>query len=429
MKLKRPACYRLPSTCRAGFFVVGMGLVLVAGFAQTMQPTKSSENITASNLSFEKGSGLVKQAELIVRTRLPGSIEKGILLFQTAANDFHQTGEFEAEALAWHRISMLSTSLGFKYQAKAASEKALMILRFKTLPSSSAISAIGKAQAARAHLSLGRIYLETGDPQQALKSYYEGLGLALEARLSREAAAAHVAIGLLAAQAGELDIAIQMTANSLELWRSAKDFDGEAMSLNNLARFFERKGDLDRAAEADDQAIKINRIRHNTKDEQSSLMESKRINLILGNYEAAAYASEQLAGLAKLNKDSKQEGEHLVSLAMIEARRDNLTPAYQLLLKALIISNGKESNQQISEVKSLLENHQPASQFDREQLLALAELETERKDFAAAYQLLLKALVVNGRESDVKAVALNTRIKVMVEKIEERQRREATRTQ
>ncbi len=403
-------------------------MLLMAGFAQTMQPTKSSENITASNLSFEKGSVLVKQAELIVRTRLPGSIEKGILLFQTAANDFHQTGEFEAEALAWHRISVLSTKLGFTYQAKAAAEKALMILRFKTLPSSSAISAIGKAQAARAHLLLGRIYLETGDPQQALKSYYEGLGLALEARLSREAAAAHVAIGLLAAQAGEFDIAIQMTANSLELWRSAKDFDGEAMSLNNLARFFERKGDLDRAAEADDQAIKINRIRRNTTDEQSSLMESKRINLILGNYEAAAYASEQLAGIAKLNKDRKKEGEQLISLAMIEAQRDNLTSAYQLLLKALIVSNEKDTNQQISEVKALLENRQPLVEVDREQLLALAELETERKDFAAAYQLLLKALVVKGREIDVKGMELNTRIKVMVEKIEEQQKRKEIKT-
>ena len=422
MKFIKPARHRLLVTYRAGFLLLGMGFMALAGFAQT------SENITLSNANFEKSSGLVRQAELIVRTRLPGSLEKGILLFQTAANDFHQTGEFEAEALAWHRISVLSAKLGFSPQAKAASEKALMILRFKTLSSSSAISAIGKAQAARAHLSLGRIYLETGDPQQALKSYYEGLGLALEARLSREAAAAHVAIGLLAAQAGEFDIAIQMTANSLEFWRSAKDFDGEAMSLNNLARFFERKGDLDRAAEADDQAIKINRIRRNTTDEQSSLMESKRINLILGNYEAAAYASEQLAGIAKLNKDRKKEGEHLISLAMIEAQRDNLTTAYQLLLKALIVSNEKDTNQQISEVKALLENRQPLVEVDREQLLALAELETERKDFAAAYQLLLKALVVKGREVDVKGSELNTRIKVMVEKIEVRQKREEIKT-
>ena len=429
MKLKRPACYRLPSTCRAGFFVVGMGLVLVTGFAQTLQPTKTIENISASKDSFEKGSAIVKQAELTVLSKLPGSLEKGILLFQTAASDFHQTGEFEAEALAWHRISQLSAKLGFAYNAKAAAEKALMILRVRTLPSSSAISSIGKAQAARAQLTLGRIYLESGDAQQALKSYYDGLGLALEARLSREAAAAHVAIGLLAAQAGELDIAIQMTANSLELWRSAKDFDGEAMSLNNLARFFERKGDLEKAAEADELAVKINRLRHNTKDEQFSLMESMRINLILGKYDAAAYASEQLAGIAKLNQDPKKEGEHLISLAMIEAQRDNLTSAYQLLLKALIVSNEKETTQQISEVKSLLENRQPLVEVDREQLLALAELETERKDFAAAYQLLLKALVEKGRESDVKGIELNTRIKVMAEKIEERQKREEIRTQ
>ncbi len=427
MKMIQPARQRISLTSRAGLFVLGIGLMMASGSAQTIQSNKSFENNPASSASFEKGNALVKQAELIVRTRLPGSIEKGILLFQAAVDDFHQTGEFEAEALAWHRISMLSTQLGFVYNAKAAAAKALMILRIKTLPSTSAISAIGKAQAVRAHLSLGRIFLETGDPQQALTSYYEGLGLALEARLSREAAAAHVALGLLAAQAGELEIAIQMTANSLELWRSAKDFDGEAMSLNNLARFFERKGDLERAAEADEQAIRINRLRHNANDEQSSLMESKRINLILGNYDAAAYASEQLAGIAKLQKDSRQEGEHLISLAMIEAQRDRLPSAYQLLLKALIVSKDNDTNQQISEVKALLENRQPAKEVDREQLLALAELETERKDFSAAYQLLLKALVVKGRESDVKGIELNTRIKVLAERIEERQKLENTR--
>ena len=187
-------------------------------------------------------------------------------------------------------------------------------------------------------------------------------------------------------------------------------------------------GDFERAAEADDQAIKINRIRHNTLDEQSSLMESKRINLILGNYDAAAYASEQLAGIAKLQKDSKQEGEHLISLAMIEAQRDRLPSAYQLLLKALIVSKGNDTNQQISEVKALLENRQPVKEVDREQLLALAELETERKDFSAAYQLLLKALVVNGRESDGKSIELNTRIKALAGKIEERQKQAVTKT-
>ncbi|MFN7927188.1 MAG: hypothetical protein U0Y68_04450 [Blastocatellia bacterium] len=74
------------------------------------------------------------------------------------------------------------------------------------------------------------------------------------------------------------------------------------------------------------------------KAEADSLREALRLHLLAGNHDEAAYACEQLIGLARLKRDAEKESEHTITLAMIEAQRDNLPSAFQLLLKAFPVA-------------------------------------------------------------------------------------------
>ena len=397
-------------------------------WAQTPVPTApvkpaAADPITTPTPSAritESGSQLVRKAESAMQQA--GGTFQAIALYQTAAQAFHQGGEIESEALSWHRIAQLASKAGYVQQAKMAAEKARILLKVRTLPTHST-AGLSLAQAARAYLTLGRIYVESGELKEALEAYQSGLSMAVEAKLSREAAAAHVALGRLAADADELDIAVRMTVNSLDFWRAAKDFSGEAISLNNLARFYERKGDLQLAAEFDEQAIQVTRFSHDNRGENVSLNEAMRVHLLMGNHDAAALACEQLISLSRLKGERKRESDQTLALAIIDAQRNQLPSAYQLLLKAFIIGaeNDKELEGQVKEFTRKLAALPKLANAGREQLIAEAEFESKRGDYAAAYQLLLRALLMNEGKSDATNAPLNAWIKTLAKQIEAQQ--------
>lgn len=413
MLTKQSIQFRNIRSCWVGFSF----LLILLGYGNSFAQTSIREN----------GLQLALQAEAALKKGEVNSVQQAISLYQSAATSFHQNNEIESEALAWHKISQLAAKAGTPAQAKSAASRARLLLRSRTYPST-ALPNIATAQAARAYLTLGRIQLESGEPKEAFESYQNGLFLAGNAKLPREAAAAHVALALLAAQAGEFEIAIQMTTQSLDLWRAAKDFGGESMALNNLARFSEQTGDLQRASEFDEQAVKINRFSRNTQAETSSLLEARRLHLMMGNYAAAAFACEQLIGLAHKKGDAKTEGEHLLTLAIIEAQRNNSPSAYQLLLKAVIVGNQPEITAQSKELANKFWSQESATpqKPERENLIKLAESEASRGAYAAAYQLLLRALVMNEGKSDALNLTLNKRIKTIAQQIEARQKNTTT---
>jgi hypothetical protein len=55
-------------------------------------------------------------------------------------------------------------------------------------------------------------------------------------------------------------------------------------------------------------------------------------------------------------------------------------------------------------------------------LIAEAEFESKRGDYSAAYQLLLRALLMNGGKSDATNVPLNAWIKTLAKQIEAQQK-------
>ncbi len=412
------------------FCWVGLSFFWLTGtiWAQTPVPNTtikpaSSETVTAPipvAPVTESGPQLVRKAESLMQQS--GGTFQAIALYQTAAQAFHQAGEIESEALSWHRIAQLAAKAGYVQQAKSAAEKARVLLKVRTLPTRST-AGLSLAQAARAHLTLGRIYVESGELKEAIDAYQAGLTMATEARLAREAAAGHVALGRLAADADELDVAIRMTTNSLDFWRTAKDFSGEAISLNNLARFYERKGDLRLATEFDEQAIQVTRFSRNHRAENDSLNEAMRVHLLMGNHDAAAQACEQLISLSRLKGEKKKESDQTLALAVIEAQRNQLPSAYQLLLKAFIVGaeNDNELAGQIKEFTRKLEALPKPLNAGREQLIAEAEFESKRGDYSAAYQLLLRALLMNDGKSDATNVPLNAWIKTLAKQIEAQQ--------
>ena len=396
-----------------------VGLLICCAYSLLAQPVNNSS-------SAESPAKLVQRAEITAQNSANGSISQAIALYKAAAIAFRQNGEYEAAALAWHRINRLAERGGLRYEAIDAREKARMILRARTLPMT-AYRATANAQAARAYLTLGRIQLESGEPKQALDSYQAGLYLAQNAKLPRETAAAHTALGLLASEAGDYKLAIELTEVSLENWRAAKDFNGEAMALNNLARFFEKQKEFQLAAQMDEQAINIYRINRNRKAESGSLQEALRLHLILGNYDASIAACEQLVGLAHANHDELAESNNLLTLALLETYRENYSSAYLLLLKSLIVSN--QRNQSIrTQINELLQKIDAMPKLnrqitEREKLVELAEFEANRNAFSAAYQLLLRALVMNDGKTEITDVMLNTRIKSLAHQFAARQRK------
>jgi tetratricopeptide (TPR) repeat protein len=414
--------------CIVRFCWVGLSFFwLTCAWAQTptppaplKSPATESASVPALPVS-ESGSQLIRKAESLMQQS--GGVSQVIALFQTAAQAFHQAGEIESEALSWHRIAQLSAQAGFVQQAKSAAEKARVLLKVRTLPTRST-GGLSLAQSARAYLTLGRIHIESGEMKEGIEAYQTGLTMATEARLAREAAAGHVALGRLAADADELDVAIRMTVNSLDFWRAAKDFSGEAISLNNLARFYERKGDLRLATEFDEQAIQVTRFSRNQRAENDSLNEAMRVHLLMGNHEAASQACEQLISLSRLRGEKKKESAQTLALAVIEAQRQQLPSAYQLLLKALIIgaNDDAELAAQIKEFTRKLEALPKPVNTGREQLIAEAEFESNRGDYSAAYQLLLRALLMNAGKSDATNVPLNAWIKTLAKQIEAQQR-------
>ena len=254
---------------------VGLSLSLSAT-AQTPSPQiapKPAPPLTAparpplSAPITENGSQLVRKAE--VALQIQSNPLQAIVLYETAAQAFHQANEIESEALSWHRVAQLASSAGRPYQAKAAAEKARTILHVRTLPTRSTTS-LSMSQAARAYLTLGRIHIESGEANEAIDAYRAGLSLALEAKLSREAAAGHVALGRIVADAGDVETGIRMTNASLDFWRAARDFSGEALALNNLARYYERKSDLKLASEFDSQAVQVARFSRDYRGEGAS---------------------------------------------------------------------------------------------------------------------------------------------------------------
>ena len=372
----------------------------------------------------ENGQQLVRKAETLLQQPAADGATQAIHLYQTAAQAFYQSGEIEAAALTWHRIAQVAGRAGDAVQAKNAAAKARTLLQIRTLPTRSS-AGLSTSQAARAYLTLGRIRLESGEMKPAIEAYQTGLSLALGARLHREAAAGHVALGLIAAQGGDFAVAIKLTANSLDFWRGAKDFGGEAMALNNLARFYERKGDLRQAADYDAAAINLTRFSRNHKAEGDSLAEAMRLHLILGNYDEAAFECEQLIGLARLKGEQQKEHERTITLAILEAQRDNLPSAYRLLLKAFLIApqTNAEAIKQFKAFVSKLEITANKSNTQREQLLAEAEVGSRHSDFSAAYQLLLRALLMNEGKSDALNAVLNNRIKMLTHQIEAQQKK------
>jgi tetratricopeptide (TPR) repeat protein len=422
--------YQQPAQSRS-FLVYWVGFFLIAlpALAQTPVPPRPPAAPPAQQTPVappkENGQQLVRKAESLLRQTPAEHTEQALNLYQTAAAAFHQSGEIEAEALTWHRIAHLAAQAGSAPLAKSAAAKARTLLRVRTLPTRST-AGLSSSQAARAYLTLGRIHLESGEAKEAIEAYQAGLSLAVTSQLHREAAAGHVALGLIAAQGEELEVAIRMTLKSLDFWRAAKDFSGEAMALNNLARFYERKGELKLAANFDADAINLLRFSRNHKAEGDSLVEAMRLHLIMGNHDEAALACEQLIALARLSGDQQKEHERTMTLALLEAQRDNLPSAYRLLLKALIGSSqtNSETTQQIKEFAAKLAATKAGNtQQGREQILAEVEFEARRGDFSAAYQLLLRALLMNEGKSDVMNAALNTRIKALAKQIEAQQKR------
>lgn len=365
------------------------------------------------------GQQLVRQADAL--SQQPGSTAQAISLYQTAAYAFHRSGEIEAEALTWHRLALVAARNGEIQTARQSAQKARVLLQVRTLPMRTA-AGLSLSQAARAYLTLGRIYLESGEPQAAIDAYQTGLGRALDAKLHREAAAAYVALGLIASQAKEMEAAIRLTTNSLDLWRAAKDFGGEAVALNNLARFYERSGDSQSAADYDAAAIQVTRFSRNYNAESESLREAMRLHLLLGNHDEAAAACEQLIGLARLKRDAAKEAEQTITLAMIEAQRDHLPSAFRLLLKAFLVApqSDREIKGWATQFAATMDTRGPES---RDALLTQAEQESSRGDYAAAYQLLLRALLANEGQSDVTNAALNARIKTLTRQIEAQQKK------
>ncbi len=414
---------------------VGLSFFWLAatGWAQTpvpnapVKPTLAEPGIIPipAAPSTESGSQLVRKAESLAQQA--GNTAQAMALYQTAAQAFHRVGEVEPEALAWHRLAQLAAKAGYPQQAKAAAEKARTLLHVRTLPTRSTTGLV-RAQAARAYLTLGRIHIESGEVKEAVDAYRMGLDTALAAQLPRESAAGYVALGRIAAEGDDLEVAIRMTGISLEFWRAAKDFSGEAMALNNLARFYERKGDLPLSAQLDEQAIQITRFSRNHRAESDSLNEALRVYLMLGNHDAAAQACEQLIALSRLRGEKKKESDQMITLAVIEAQRNHLPSAYQLLLRALIVGaeNNKELAAQIKDFTRKLEATPKPASAQREQLLTEAEFEAKRGDYGAAYQLLLRALLMNEGKSDVLNAALNARIKTLAKQIEAQQKNPKT---
>ncbi|HEX4949686.1 MAG TPA: hypothetical protein VFZ34_23625 [Blastocatellia bacterium] len=414
-----------------GFFLAGLSWSAAAQTPVPQTPTKEPAAATPTIPPApvvpvtESGQQLVRKADALIKT--PGNTLQALALYETAAQAFHQSGEAEAEALAWHRIAQLNAQAGYRHQAQAAAEKARTLLRVRTLPTR-VLAGLATAQAARAYLTLGRIHHESGEVKEAMDSYQAGLQLATQAKLHRETAAGHVALGFIASQAEEWNIAIRMTLNSLDFWRAAKDFSGESVALNNLARYYERKGDLQLAAEFDEQAVQVTRFSRNYKAEDQSLTEAMRVQMILSNYEEAAWACEQLIGLARLSGDRLKESQRLMILALLDAQRDQWISAYQVVLKALIIGAESNEGETIARIKTLLGQldavpRANAQQKGREQLLAEAEFESGRGDFSAAYQLLLRALLMNEGKSDVLNAPLNMRIKTLAKQIEAQEKK------
>ena len=405
---------RLQPTQQRKFFCGWVGLSFCLFVLPTLAQTPGPEN----------GQQLVRKAESLLQQTSVSDLTQAISLYQTAAQAFHRSGELEAEALTWHRIAQIAGKAGATQQAKSAAEKARTLLQIRTLPTLTA-AGLSTSQAARAYLTLGRIHLESGEMKAAIEAYQTGLSMALEARLHREAAAGHVALGLIAAQGEDLAVAIKLTTNSLAFWRRAKDFGGEALALNNLARFYERKGDLPRAADFDAAAVNLTRFSRNHKAEHDSLVEALRLHLIMGNHDEAAEVCEQLIGLAHINGEHQKERDRTITLALLEAQRNNLPSAYRLLLKAFLVAPqpDAEARQQIKELVAKLEATPKATNSQREQLLTEAEQQSKRGDFSAAYQLLLRALLANEGKSDALNAALNARIKTLTQQIEAQQRK------
>ncbi len=407
-------------TPQRSFFCCWVGLSFFLVISAIAQTPNSPPLVTRP----ENGQQLVRKAESMLQQPAADSVTQAIHLYQTAAQSFYQAGEVEAAALTWHRIAQVAGRAGDAAQAKSAAAKARTLLQIRTLPTRSS-AGLSTSQAARAYLTLGRIYLESGEMKPAIEAYQTGLSLAIGARLHREAAAGQVALGLIAAQGGDFDGAIKLTANSLDFWRGAKDFGGETMALNNLARFYERKGDLRQAADYDASAINLTRFSRNHKAEGDSLAEALRLHLILGNYDEAAFECEQLIGLARLKGDQQKEHERTITLAMLEAQRENLPSAYRLLLKAFLLApqTNAEAITQFKTFVSKLETTPTKSNTHREQLLTEAEAASGRSNFSAAYQLLLRALLMNEGKSDALNAALNARIKTLTYQIEAQQKK------
>lgn len=413
--------YSARPTSQLGFLSFRVGLFI---FASCLLSNQLRAQVVASAVTQQPPATLVQQAEITAQSSANGGITQAIALYKAAAVAFRKNGEYEAAALAWHRINRLAERGGLRQEAIEAKEKARMILRARTLPMT-AFRETANAQAARAYLTLGRIQLESGEMKQALDSYQSGLYLAQNAKLSRETAAAHTALGLLASEGGEYKLAIEMTEASLEHWRAARDFNGEAMAMNNLARFFEKQKEFQLAAQMDEQVINIYRVNRNRKAEAGALQEALRLHLILGNYDASVAACEQLVGLAHANHDEVAEGNNLLTLALLETYRENFSAAYLLLLKSLIVSNQKnhsirtQLNDLLQKIDALPKSKKQS--YEREKIIEMAEFEANRKDFSAAYQLLLRALVMNDGKTEITDTMLNTRIKSLANQFSARQ--------
>jgi CHAT domain-containing protein/Tfp pilus assembly protein PilF len=274
----------------------------------------------AAERVFQEGKELYQQGTAESLRRAIGKYQEALKLWQ-------QVDDKRSEAATLNSIGLVYSDLGEKQEALKYYNQALPISR----------AVEDRTGEARTFNNIGLVYSDLGEKQEALKYYNQALPISRAVGDRKGEATTLNNIGLVYSDLGEKQEALKYYNQALPISRAVGDRKGEARTLNNIGLVYYLLGEKQEALKYFNQALPILHAVGYRAGEAKTLNNIGGVYYLLGEKQEALKYFNQALPILRLVGDKGGEANTLFNMASLERSQGNLQQAQTHIQAAIDI--------------------------------------------------------------------------------------------
>ena len=273
----------------------------------------------AQNPQFEEADRLFKEGLELLGQGTAESLQEAIAKLEAAIPLYQSGGSYFNEATTKVALGRVHDRLGFKSEALAYNEEALIIFQALSQQVTGETLQVVQDWHATTLNNIGKVYDDLGEKQKALDYYQQALPLSQSIGDRNGEAVTISNIGKVYDDLGEKQKALDYYQQALPLYQAIGDREGEGTVLNNMGKVYDDLGEKQEALNYFQQSLSIARDVGNLTGEARTLSNIGLLYNALGDKQEALNYYQQALPISRSVGDRNGEANILNNMGTIYA--------------------------------------------------------------------------------------------------------------